>query len=472
MHDVGEAPAQGGAGPSAPRPTGSAGEAPIDSAEETDAVRKDAERPPGTAEPTGVAESPGTAEPTGRARLAVLRRPAYRWFFLAQLSSSFGDFLVGPAMAFAILDLTGSAGDIGLVMVARSLPIVGFMLIGGVIADRLPRYRVMMGADLVRLVCQGGSAALLLTGTASIWQLAALQAVYGTASAMFTPAVTGLVRQVVPDDELQSANALRSMSYSGMMIIGPAVATALVILAGPGWALACDAATFAVSACCLTRLRTTAAQGTGPLQARDILGDLREGWREFSGRTWVWSVITAASLTNGLFAVFTVLGPVLSERELGGPKTWGLVLAASGVGALCGGALAVYVRPRRPLRFGVCAVAGFAAPALVMSEASSAVLLAAAGFVGGLGLMIFNPLWETVLQQQVQPSALSKVSAYEWCGSYASQPLGLLAAGPLSGHLGLRHTLLACGLLHLVISLSPLAVREVRCLEATAARPV
>nr|WP_254552831.1 MFS transporter [Kitasatospora sp. MMS16-BH015] len=404
-------------------------------------------------------------------RFAVLRRPAYRWFFLGQLTSSFGDFLVGPAMAFAILDLTGSAGDIGLVMLARSLPIVLFMLIGGVLGDRLPRQRVMIAADLVRLLCQGACAALLLTGTASIWQLAVLQGVYGTASAMFTPTVTGLVSQVVAADELQSANALRSMSYSGMMILGPAAATALVMLASPGWALGCDAATFAVSACCLGRLRLGTAGSGGQVQVRDVLGDLREGWREFSGRAWVWSVISAASLTNGLFAVFTVLGPVLSEQDLGGPKMWGLVLTASGVGAVCGGAVAVYVRPRRALRFGVCLVAGFAAPALGLSVFSSPVPLAVAGFVGGFGLMVFNPLWETVLQQQIPSTALSKVSAYEWCGSYASQPLGLLLAGPLSERLGLRHTLLLCGLLHLVISLSPLAVGEVRRLESAAAGP-
>ena len=427
--------------------------------------------PPGGPAPDAGSEPPAApvppaAEATGlRSRLQVLRVPAFRWFFAGQAASSFGDFVVGPALAFAVLDLTGSAADIGLVLAARSVPVVAFMLFGGVLADRLPRHRVMIAADVARFAGQGTMAVLLLTGHARIWELMALQAVHGTASAMFTPAVSGLIRQTVPDGMRQAANALRGMSQSAAMIAGPLVATLLVVTAGSGWAVAADAATFAVSGWCLGRLDlpggATPAGATG-----SMLRDLRDGWREFTSRTWVWSMILTASLTNMFYAFFGVLGPVFSARVLGGPGAWGTVLACFGAGAVLGGTLALYARPRRPLLFCVLVDAFFAAPTLVMSGSSSVVPVAAAAFAGGVGLMVFNPVWETVLQREVPPAALSRVSAYEWFGSYAGQPLGLALAGPIALRLGLRGALLTAGLAQLLISLTPLAVRDVRALTS------
>jgi hypothetical protein len=171
----------------------------------------------------------------------------------------------------------------------------------------------------------------------------------------------------------------------------------------------------------------------------------------------------AASVSNMLATTFTVLGPVVSERYLnGGAGAWGVVMTAFGAGAVTGGVVALNVRPSRPLRFAVLVGALFALPALVMSQASSVVPIAAGAFLGGVGLMVFDPLWETVLQREVPATALSKVSAYEWFGSYLGQPLGLMLAGPVAAHLGLRGTLLAAGLANLTVSLAPLAVRDVR----------
>ncbi|WP_327433807.1 MFS transporter [Streptomyces sp. NBC_01236] len=414
--------------------------------------------PSGDAVTAGGADTPAVTA----SRLSVLRIASYRWFFLGQFTSAFGDYVVGPALAFAVLDLTGSVGDIGLVLAARTVPIVLFMLVGGVLADRLPRHLVMIGADAARAVTQAVTAALVLSGHAEIWQLMALQAVHGTASALFTPAVSGLIQQTVPSAQLQAANALRGMAQSAAMIAGPPAATLLVVTVGPGWAVGADALTFVVSAVCLSRLRLSRTERAGGPAARDLVGDLRAGWREFTSRTWVWSLISAASLTNACYAVFMVLGPALSERELGGPGAWGAILTAFGAGAVSGGAITLTLRPRRPLRFAVLAVSLFATPALVMSQSSSAVPVAVAAFLGGIGLMVFNPLWETVLQQEVPSTALSKVSAYEWLGSYAAQPFGMTLAGPAAAVLGIRRTLLAVGLSHLAIALAPLAARDVR----------
>lgn len=394
-------------------------------------------------------------------RLRVLRLPDFRWFFSGQIISTFGDYLVAPALSVAVLDLTGSVSDIGLVLAARSVPIVAFMLFGGVIADRLPRDRVMVGADLARVAGQGGTAILLLSGHAQIWQLMCLQAVNGTASAMFTPAVSGLIQQTVPPDQRQAANALRSMSQSAAMIAGPLAATLLILTVGADWAVGVDAVTFAASAACLSRLRLRVSHSG--LEARHMLRDLRDGWRELTARTWAWSLILAASVSNMLSTTFTVLGPVVSERYLsGGASAWGIVLTAFGAGAVTGGIVTLNVRPLRPLRFAVLVGALFAVPSLVMSQSSSVVPIAVGAFLGGVGLMVFDPMWETVLQREVPATALSKVSAYEWFGSYLGQPIGLALAGPVALHLGLRDTLLIAGLANLTVSLAPLAVRDVR----------
>ncbi|MFF1779391.1 MFS transporter [Streptomyces virginiae] len=395
-------------------------------------------------------------------KLAVLRMPAYRWFFTAQAGSALGDFAVAPALAFAVLDLTGSVRDLGLVLAARTVPVVLFMLIGGVVADRLPRHLVMLGADAARCAVQAATAAVILTGRADIGLLMALQAVHGTAGALSTPAVSRLLQEVVPPPLRPSANALRSISHSAAMILGPLLAIALVLHSGPGWAIAADAATFALSACCLARLGLPRAAG-GAAGGGRMLAELRLGWHEFSSRTWVWSIILMASLTNMFFAVFTVLGPALSEDRLGGRGAWGVLLASFGAGAVAGGAAALVLRPRRPLRAGILAVALLAAPALGLALLPPLIpLVAAAAFLGGVGLMVFNPLWETVLQAEIPPEVLSRVSAYEWFGSYAAQPLGMVLAGPLAAGAGARTTLLWVGLAQLAVSCAPMAVRQVR----------
>ncbi|MCF3178952.1 MFS transporter [Streptomyces polychromogenes] len=400
-------------------------------------------------------------------RLAALRLPAYRWFLTAQTCSSLGDFVVAPALAFAVLDLTGSAGDLGLVLAARTVPIILFMLLGGVIADRLPRHRVMLGADVVRMLGQGVMAGLVFGGQAAVWQLMALQAVHGTASAMFTPAVSRLVQEIVPESRRPSANALRSMSHSATMIAGPLLAALLVVTAGAGPAMVLDAVTFGVSALCLSRLRlprTGPAPAAGPGR---LVGELREGWLEFRSRSWVWSIISVASLANMLYATFTVLGPGLSEQRFGGRGAWGVLLAAFGAGAVLGGAAALWLRPRRPLRAATLALSLFAAPPLALAAGSPGLpATAAAVLLGGVGLMLFNSLWETALQAEIPPGTLSRVSAYEWLGSYAAQPVGLTLAGTAAAHAGTRTTLLCAGLAQLVIGFAPLALRDVRELRA------
>ncbi|MEV5709337.1 MFS transporter [Actinoallomurus sp. NPDC052274] len=395
--------------------------------------------------------------------LSVLRERNFRWFFLGQCTSMLGDGMVAPALAFAVLGLTGRAVDLGAVLATGSAAQVMFTLVGGVIADRLPRHSLMLGTDLVRAVSQGVAAALLISGAARIWHLLVLQAVHGIAAALSGPAVAGVVQATTRPEQRQPANALRVLAMSTSLLTGPAVAGALVVGAGPGWALAADSATFAVSAACLSRLRL---RRTGHERPQRFVRELADGWREFRSRRWVWSVIVAASLVNLLGGAFSVLGPTLSARSFGGAGAWALISATFGAGCLGGGAIALCVRPRFPLRSGLAMMVMFACPALALAGELTVPGIAIAAFFGGLVLMVFNTLWETALQQHIPETALSRVCAYEWAGALACQPLGLALVAPIAGCFGLRTTLLTAGALQVLVVLTPLLFPEVRTLPS------
>ena len=373
-----------------------------------------------------------------RDSFAALRERPFRLLFAAQTASLLGDGLVTVALTFAVLDLTGSASDLGLVLAARTIPLVGLLLVGGVFADRLSRRGVMIAADLARCASQGLTAALLLSGHAQIWQLAALQAVHGAASAFFNPASTGLVPMTVSSEHLQQANGLRALSMSGANIVGPMVGGLLVATAGAGWALAADAASFAVSAAFLVRLTLAASEHPA---ARSFLHDLRTGWQEFRGRTWVWVYVAWASLGNLGMAAFMVLGALVAKESLGGAAAWGLIMAAFGAGAVVGSVSALQLHPRRPLVVAAATLTALALPATALALALPALVAAAAALAAGGAMMLSNTLWETVLQQNVPPAALSRVSAYDWFGSLAFTPIGYALAGPVAAGIGVAPSL-------------------------------
>jgi predicted MFS family arabinose efflux permease len=376
---------------------------------------------------------------------------------------NFQRFFVGVALAFAVLDLTGSPADLGYVLAARSIPLVAVLLVGGVIADRFPRRRIMVTADVARFLGQAAMATLLISGHARIWELAALQALHGAAAGTFNPASTGLIPSIVTSGRLQQANALRGLAISIGNVAGPAAAGVLVATAGPGWAIAADAATFAVSATALTRLRLPEHL---PPPAQPFLRDLREGWSEFSSRTWVWTIVAAASLTNLLFSAFLVLGPAVSEQSLGGPAAWATIVTALGAGSLIGGVAALHIHPARPLRTGVLALALCPLPTLGLAAHLPVIAVAGLAILCGVGLTVFNTLLETALQHHIPDKALSRVSAYDWFGSLACQPIGQAAAGPLAAGHGTYPILWSAGTTQLLLALVTLAVPAIRRLPA------
>lgn len=396
-------------------------------------------------------------------RVGVLRERPFRLLFFGQAASLLGDGMVSVALAFAVLGLTGSATDLGIVLAARAVPLVALMLAGGVWADRLPRRAVMVAADLARLAAHGTMAALLIVGEAEVWSLAALAAVTGTATAFFTPAISGLMPAVVSAERLQQANALRGLAMAAGQIAGPALAGVLVVSAGPGWALAADAATFGVSAAFLIRIPLP-ARVVG--EARSFLAELREGWDDFRSRTWLWTSVAAAALGNLLFAAYMVLGPLVADRELGGAGAWALIASSFGIGSLAGGALLLRFQPHRPILIATVSVSLFTLPLAFLAIPAPAPVTAVAGLLAGAGLMVANNLWETTTQRHVPPEKLSRVTSYDWFGSLAMQPVGMLIWGPIGAAVGASTALWIAFAVHLASILALLAVREVRDLPA------
>ncbi len=370
--------------------------------------------------------------------LRVLRLRDFRLLFAGQGVSVLGDRMVAVALAFAVIELGGSISQVGLVLAAGWAPLAVTVLAGGVVADRTSRRAVMVTADLVRIATQGTMAALLITGSAEIWMLAALAGVTGAATGFFNPASTGLLPEVVPPAQLQPANAMRATAVSGAEILGPVLAGILVAAAGAGWAIAVDASTFAVSAICLSRLRPPAREEREP---SSFLADMRDGWTAFRSRRWVWTFIAYFAIANMLWGAWSSLGPTVADRDLGGAAVWGTILGAVGVGALVGSLLATRARPRRPLLFVATLEGLFALPLAFLAAAAPAPLLAFGAFLSGIGMMLGNSVWESTLQRHIPDRELSRVSSYDWFGSFVFYPLGLATWGTVAGAIGLHPAL-------------------------------
>jgi MFS family permease len=392
-------------------------------------------------------------------RIGVLRRRDFRLLFGAQAVSGLGDRMVSLALAFAVLELGGSVSDVGLVLAARTFPLVAFLLVGGVVADRVSRRAVMVVSDLVRFASQGVLAALLIGGAAEVWAVALLSGLTGAATGFFSPASVGLLPAIVEPEELQQANGLRATALSGGEIAGPAIAGVLAATVGPGWPLGIDSATFLVSAVLLAAMRVPPR---AERRMGTFLADLREGWTEFVSRTWVWTFVAGAAAGNLLWAAWSVLGPVVADRDLGGPAVWGSIIAALGTGALVGGLAAIAIRPRRPLVVSTVAFGLVMTPLALLAAGAPAWLVAVAALAGGVGMMLGNTVWEATLQRLIPAESLSRVSAYDWFGSLAFHPLGMAIWGPISVAIGIQASLwLASGLL-LAIAVALLAVPDIQ----------
>jgi MFS family permease len=402
-------------------------------------------------------------------RLPALREPAFRNLFAGQALSRLGDRIAPIALAFGVIQSGGSAGELGLVVAAGSIPFALFALAAGVWADRIPRRRVMIASDAVRALVQLATGLLLITGSAEIWMLAALAAVYGTGDAFFWPAMNGLLPETIATDRLQEANALLGTAQSSSNILGPVIAGVLIALVDPGGAILLDAVTFVFSIAFLLRLTPRAVDvGEEPAPAAEegFLEQLRGGWREVRSRTWVWTGLIALSAYHVIVlpSVF-VLGPILAHRELDGASDWATITAGFGVGAVAGQVLIYRLPFKRPMRASMIGFVVASSQAAIIGSGLPVLGIAALEALTGVAVSVAFTLWETSLQQHIPSRALSRVSSYDFTASAGLMPIGLALAGPFSGAVGLHAALHLMSLVGVASALACLAVPSVRALS-------
>jgi MFS family permease len=398
---------------------------------------------------------------------AVLSIPAFRNLFIGQALSSIGDSMIYVVVGLYVTDLTGSTTDVGFVLAAYAGPVVVFLLLGGVIADRLPRKAVMIASDGVRAVLHGGAAILIALDAAEIWHLVVIGALFGAAEAFFRPAYTGLVPQTVPEDQIQAAQAAAGVSRELSIVIGPAIGTVLTLGIGAETAFALDALTFVASMFFLARVqpRRRGAQG----ERSTILRELREGWQAVRERAWVWATIACFSLTLLVaLAPYFTLGAAVAKEQYGDAGVFGLAQIVWGLGTVAGTLVAARWRPARPMFAGMLLVVPWPLCFIALSTGAAIPLLVVVTIATGFGVGIFGVIWETALAQRIPPHLLSRVSAYDWMGSLALLPLGYVLGGVLGDHIGPSETLFGGALIAFValaLGLLPRSTRELRRLE-------
>ena len=390
----------------------------------------------------------------------ALRSRNFRLLVACDVISGTGNAVAIVAIPFAVLAIGGTASDVGYVAAASLIPMLVFLLFGGVAGDRLPRHKVMMAANSLQAAAQGISAVLVLTHTASVWELLVLAAARGTGLGFYFPAAQGLLPQTVPEEDRAQANAISRTGRNSAGIGGAALGGLLVGLAGPGWGLAVDAVSFAVAAALRSVMRFPAMP---PAAGEGTLRELRDGWREFTARRWLWAIVLEfTAMTAVTSGTINVLGPVVAHTRLGGARSWGLILAAYGVGAVLGGLVMIRFRPRRMLLVASIGAGVFAVLLFALAVPLTVPLVMAAAAIVGISSEVFLVNWVTTMQQEIPHDLLSRLSSFDAIGSFALAPVGVAAAGPLAAAFGISAVLVAGGLLIVLLTLAVLLVPEVR----------
>jgi len=380
--------------------------------------------------------------------------------FVAYLVTYSGTAMAPIAMAFGVLELTGSTSDAAIVIAAPTIASIGVLLIGGVLADRTSRQRMIVLAEGLAMLAQFSIAWLFLSDTATVPMLTLLMLVSGVAMALNVPAATGLIIQIVERDELQSVNALLGIARNGAMATGAALGGILVSAFGAGVTLAIDAASFGASALLVMSLRPKPQ--VQPEKA-SIVQDLRLGWKEFTSHTWLWVIVLQFSLLVAVMeSVNGLIGPAVAREHLDGARDWGFIAAGFGAGTLLGGVLSMRLRPKYPMRLATLCTLTFCGLPLALAIPLPVYLIATAAFVEGVAGQTFAVLWYTTLQRKVPAQLLSRVSAYDHLGSIALAPLGIVVAGFLFEGVGYRTTLVIAALTVLLPTLVAFSVRDVR----------
>ena len=393
--------------------------------------------------------------------LRSLRIRSFAFLWTGQTVSRLGDSLYRIALAWWVLEKTGSAAAMGTVLIFSFLPMLLFLLIGGIAVDRLPRGRVMLASDVLRGAIVAFVAALAFAQTLEIWHVYAASMLFGFVDAFFQPAYTAIVPEIVPADALPSANSLTNLSRQITGVAGPMLGAAIVALGGTPAAFALDAVSFFVSAACLLPIIGLLGMRTAEVKSSSALNDLREGLATVFGSPWLWLTIAIFALANvAMDGPVAVSLPFLVKDALHADvDALGLLYSSSSLGAIAG---AVWLgRFQRIRRRGLVMYGAGVVSAIAVLLAGLPIPIAAicvVFFFEGWSVATFGLVWTNTLQELVPGDRLGRVSSIDMLGSYVLLPIGYGMTGWLTDAIGapmvfvlgggIGALLIALGLLH------------------------
>ncbi len=402
--------------------------------------------------------------------LRVLRQHhSFALLWSGQSISVMGDGVYKVALAWTVLQLTGSALALGAVFAATLMPTLLLMLFGGVAADRLPRRQILLWSDTGRASAVGLIALLAALHVLQFWHLLALSLLFGVADSFFQPAYQSFIPQLVEASLLQPANSLIQFSLQLSRLVGPALGAILVAATGGGTeAFAIDALSFVFSVVCLVALRLPRTALPSPPAKNGILADVREGLSYVTGTKWLWVIILIASFTNITYsAPFASALPKLVHNVYGGgPVLFGLLIAADAAGSLIATILLGFVQVRRRglVAYSVllCCCLSLVVLGLPLPRVYEPVIATIACACAGFGLGFFSLIEITLLQELVPDSMLGRVFSLDMMGSYVLLPFGLLLIGGVTDIVGPATIFIIAGLLSIALVAPALCVRDIR----------
>ncbi|MEI8222424.1 MAG: MFS transporter [Actinomycetes bacterium] len=390
----------------------------------------------------------------------ILRLPHYRRFLIARFISNFGNGMGPIALAFGILHMRGgSASLLGWILGIQTIAMLCMSPIGGVIADKYGRVRVLGMMDII-----GGSAFLVQayffsTGHVPVGVFLAVNVVFGLSWGVFWPAFGGLMPALVGEEELQKANSTNQFVANIAIISGTATGGILVSTIGSTLALTVDALSFIICGIIVFSLRRLTVASKGETS---MLDDLKHGWKVFLSFRWIVAIVAAFGLIVMCWAAAeNILGPLISLKNFSGAKSWSIVLSAEAVGYVVGSLLGMRIRPKYPMRFLMLMTLSVSVYIFSLAHPQPLWVIAVCAFFWGITLDLWGAIWTTALQKEVPRDSLSRVSAFDGMGSLSLRPLGLAIAAPMANWLGLDHTLVILAILSGVVTLLTLAVPQV-----------
>lgn len=395
--------------------------------------------------------------------------PKFYQFFAARTISNFGNGMSPVALAFGVLDIAGAdAGSLSLVQGARTVPILLLLIVGGTIADKYGRAKVMGLADMWLSVLILIAAWSFITGSPSVWLLTIVGLLSGLLNGIWYPAFAGLVPIIVPESKLQSANAAIGFGSNIAFMFGTAGAGLVVLYFGVGWALVIDALTFLIAGALVYPLSKLPQPGQAVQGEKvNFLRELKLGWKEFKTRTWLVTIVVAFAFINMTFeAIWAVLGALQTREHYDGAATWGLVLGFMSLGFLIGTVIANKIRPKYPLRLVMILMLAEPVFTLAFGTVQPIIVLLLSAIAVGIAMDIFYVMWATTIQQNVPSESLSRVNSYDSFGSFVFGPLGIIVAGPLAIAIGINETLIIGAAVSALAIVGSLMIPSVRNLEA------